>query len=134
MSHTLLATVFTDQTLTGTFMSRWIDSSGSYALNIHLSNSGSGAIAGAYTIEESNDPSIQHELKATDGNSTSSTAKVVDITGDTDRVLVNGTGLVAANGASTMITILTPARYVRVKYVGTGGTGAKLQGWVAGQG
>ncbi|HXJ73727.1 MAG TPA: hypothetical protein VNM37_12765 [Candidatus Dormibacteraeota bacterium] len=133
MAHTLLATLFKDRVYTGPFASRWIDTAGSYAIKIHLANDGSGAAAGAWTIEESNDASIAHELKATDGESTASTAKVVDISAVTSRVTIDGTGLTVTNGASTMITIVNPARFVRLKLTGAGAVGAKLQGWVKGQ-
>jgi hypothetical protein len=132
MANTLIATVLKNRPLTASFATRWIDTAGSYMLLLQMSTNATGAPAGTFTVEESNDPQADFETRSTDGDSTASTAAAVDVTAD-PRVKVTGS-LTVAGAASAMVAISTPGRFIRLKYTRTsGGAGGACQLWAVGK-
>lgn len=119
-----------DKVLTTTFKTRWMDTRSAYSVHLQLSSDNVGTPQGAWTIEESNDPLIDFEQRSTDGESTASTAKAINISADATRVTILGTGLTVNSANNTKITILNPAQFVRLVYTATsGGAGSKAQVW-----
>lgn len=132
VQHT--STVWKDHLLTATAATRWVDARSCYSLIFQISQDNTGTPVGAYTVEETNDPIADFETRSTDGDSTASTAKPINISADTTRVTILGTGLTVSAANETEIVIINPARFVRLKYTrASGGTGAKAQIWASGR-
>jgi uncharacterized Zn-binding protein involved in type VI secretion len=109
-----------------TFKSKWLDVRSCAVLHLHFSIAATGTPVGAITIEESNDPQIARTMLGTSpqGDSTADSVAKVDISADSARVKINGTGL-AVNGAnSTIVKISDPASYIRFVYTVTSGGSA----------
>lgn len=130
--HTLVLAV--DRPLTATFATRWVDARSAYSIHFQISSDNTGTPVGAWTIEGSHDPRCTYELNSTDGDSTGTTAKRINISADTSRVTVVGTGLTVGAANDTEIIILNPPRFVRLVYTRTsGGALSKLQLFASGR-
>lgn len=117
-----------------TFKCKWLDARQCSTLHLHFSVAATGTPVGAITIEESNDPQIaRNNETGVAGDSTSDTVAKVDVSASS-RVDVRGTGL-AVNGAnSTMVTITSPAAFVRFVYtVTSGGAATGFTCWAQGK-
>lgn len=108
-----------NKSLGDTYATPWIDCRVVEHLSIHWASDNTSSPVGALTVEESDDPVVVHELDGAE--STSSTAKVVNTSADSLRVSVAGTGLTVNAANATMISIVRPAAFVRVKYTRSGG-------------
>lgn len=119
-----------DRALTATFKTRWVDSRSAYSFRFQMSSDNTGTPVGAWTIEETNDPVADFENRSTDGDSTASTARAINISADTTRVTILGTGLTVNAANDTEVIIINPAQFLRLVYTRTsGGTGSKAQIW-----
>lgn len=117
-----------------TFATRWVATHSCYSIIFQMSSSNTSTPVGAWTVEETNDPQAEFETRSADGDSTASTAKAINISADTSRVTIIGTGLTVGAANETEVVVLNPARFVRLKYTRTsGGTTAVLNVWATGR-
>lgn len=123
MAQSLQAKLLSSHSLGATFKSPWLDCRGSYHVSIQLTNAATGTPVGAWTIEESNDTQIESNKWSAEGDSTADTVAKVDASAST-RVEIVGSGLAVSSANSTIIHIERPARYVRLVYTRTSGTGS----------
>lgn len=132
MGQLHVSTLAKDKALATTFATRWIDTRSAFVAHLQWSSDNTSSPVGAITIEESNDPQVETEQWNTSGESTASTAKAINISADTTRVVILGTGLTVNAVNNTEVIVHSPARYIRLKYTAsTGGATAKAQIWVS---
>lgn len=138
--------IFTNVAMTADRYSDWVDTRGASAATIHLFWAGSGTPVGAFKIEFSQDPVIikeQARIAGEEGAGTvgvatkrgsTSAAKKVDVTSVIDPSAIVGTGFTVSGGSdgSTMLSIDSPPRWVRVffDYTSGGSAASLLQGTV----
>lgn len=122
MSQSINSKLISAHSMAATFKSAWLDCRGSYHVSIQVSNAATGTPVGAWTVEESNDNQIESNRWTAGGDSTADTVSVVNSSAST-RVEVVGSGLAVSSANTTLINIDRPARYVRLVYTRTSGTG-----------
>lgn len=122
MAQSLNATLARDHSMAATWSTPWLDCRGSYHVSIQAFNSATGTPVGAWTVQESNDPSIDAAKWSADGDGVAASASKVESAAST-RVEIVGTGLTVSSANATLINIERPARYVRLTYTRTSGTG-----------
>jgi hypothetical protein len=107
--------------LGATYATPWVDCRASKRVHFQWSSDNVSTPTGAITIEESSDPvALSGYLDNPSANTTSSAAKVVNISADSTRVTVVGTGLTVNAANETVVTVLNPAAFVRLKYTRAG--------------
>lgn len=132
MSQIVQSTVSRDKALTATYATSWIDVRSAYVAHLQMSSDNTGSPVGAWTIEETNDPVVEDEKRAGMVESAASVAKAINISADSSRVVVLGTGLTVNAANNTEVIVHSPARFLRLKYTRTsGGTGSLAQVWVS---
>jgi hypothetical protein len=119
-----MKTLSNAKTLGATYATPWVDCRASKRVHLQWSSDNTSSPVGVIAVEESNDPTALSEyLNNPPGETTSSTAKVVNISADTTRVKDVGTGFTVNAANETVVTVLNPAAFVRVKYTRTSGGG-----------
>lgn len=104
----------------------------SCSFQLRVNATGTGDLEGAFTVEVSNDLRVQRDIdRGLDQDLTNGTALWTDIT---SLLSDSATALAIADGDAgnsfVNITYLS-ARYVRLKFTGSGGTDGSIEAWIA---
>jgi hypothetical protein len=115
-------TLSNNKALGATYATAWVDCRRARRVHFQWSSDNTSSPVGVVSIEESNDPlALADYLSTSNAETTSSTAKTINISGDTTRVKDVGTSFTVNAANETVVTVVNPAAFVRVKYTRTSG-------------